>query len=256
MVLSGNFKGLQREKHLKVSLALLPTELATDALPNSQVAVFDVLRATSTMATAIAAGARQIHFFASSDEALAARQRYPDALLCGEKGCLKVPGFDLGNSPLEFNSQRIAGRRILMSTTNGTRAIHAARTARRLFAGSLLNARATAAALGANDEDIILLCAGTDGVPALEDMIGAGAVISELTGMAKAKNLLLSDLAWAACYAFGSARADLQSALFEARGAQNLVAAGLSADIQHCCRLNALPTAVPINGAALATIAA
>ncbi len=239
---------------MKISLALLPAELMADALRNSQVVVFDVLRATSTMTTAMAAGAKQIHFFASSDEALAARQHHPDALLCGEKGCLKVPGFDLGNSPLEFNSQRIAGRRILMSTTNGTRAIHSARMARRLFAGSLLNAQATAAALAANTDDIILLCAGTDGAPAFEDMIGAGAVISELTKTAAKKKLLMSDLAWAAYYAFCGAESDIQSALLVARGAQNLVAAGLSPDIQHCCRLNALPTVVPINGDELATI--
>lgn len=239
---------------MNISLALLPTELPADDLRTSQVVVFDVLRATSTMTTAMAAGAKQIHFFASSDEALAARQNHPDALLCGEKGCLKVPGFDLGNSPLEYSTERVAGRRILMSTTNGTRAIHSARLAHRLFAGSLLNAQVTAAALVANTEDIILLCAGTDGAPALEDMLGAGAVVSELIKMATKKKLHLSDLAWAAYYALGGAQADLQAALLVARGAQNLVAAGLSPDIRHCCRLNALPTVVPINGDELATI--
>jgi 2-phosphosulfolactate phosphatase len=238
---------------LKISVALLPDELPMDRVASSQVVVFDVLRATSTVTTAMAAGAKRIHFFADVEDARAAQRQFPDALLCGERGCLKVPGFDLGNSPLEFTRGVVAGRRILMSTTNGTRAIHAARRALRLFAGSLLNAHATAAALSAHPEDIILLCAGTNGRPALEDLIGAGAVIHRLRQMLGGDALHVPDLALAGDYAFCGAAANLESALLEARGAQNLVAAGLAADIRHCSQLNALPTAVLINGAELAT---
>ncbi len=239
---------------MKISVVLLPAELATIHLNSHQAVVFDVLRATSTVTTAMAAGAGQIHFFASPDDALAARQRFPDALLCGEKGCLKVAGFDLGNSPLEFSRDVVAGRSILMSTTNGTRAIHAARAARRLFAGSILNARATATALAAHPDDIVLVCAGTDNSPALEDFIGAGAVVSDLRKIAADGNPDISDLAMAAYYAFCGAADNLQAAMRAARGAQNLLAAGFSDDIYHCSQLNAVPMAVPIDGAELATL--
>ncbi|MGC8559977.1 MAG: 2-phosphosulfolactate phosphatase [Phycisphaerae bacterium] len=239
---------------MKVSVVLLPSDADPDTMRESQVVVFDVLRATSTITTAMAAGAQQIRFFAGADEALAARREYPHALLCGEKGCLKIPGFDLGNSPLEFQPEVVRGRVILMATTNGTKAIHAARSSRRLFAGSLLNARATAEALLRNGEDVVLLCAGTDNHPALEDILGAGAVINELQNLAAASAMSATDMAMTACFAFRQAAADLQSALSKAQGGRNLVAAGLSGDIVHCSRLNGLPSVVQIAGDQLATV--
>ena len=239
---------------MNVSVVLLPDELSPDTPGKSQVVVFDVLRATSTITTAMAAGAEQIRFFASADAAVAARREYPHALLCGEKGCLKIPGFDLGNSPLEFQPAIVSGRVILMATTNGTKAIHAARNGRRLFAGSLLNARATAEALLRSTEDVVLLCAGTDNHPALEDILGAGAVINELQNLAGASAINATDLAMTAHFAFRQAVADLHSALSHAQGARNLVAAGLSDDIVHCSRLNGLPRVVHIAGDQLATL--
>ena len=239
---------------MNVSLVLLPSDADVDTMRESQVVVFDVLRATSTITTAIAAGAEQIRFFADPDLALATRREYPHALLCGEKGCLKIPGFDLGNSPLEFRPEVVRGRVILMTTTNGTKAIHAAKNARHLFAGSLLNARATAEALVRNPEDIVLLCAGTDNHPAMEDILGAGAVINELQKLALATPMKATDLAMTACFAFRQAAADLQSALSKAQGGRNLIAAGLSGDIVHCSRLNGLPSVVRIAGDQLATV--
>ena len=239
---------------MNVSLVLLPSDADPETMRESQVVVFDVLRATSTMTTAIAAGAEQIRFFADPDAALAARREYPHALLCGEKGCLKIPGFDLGNSPLEFRPEVVRGQVILMATTNGTKAIHAARSARRLFAGSLLNARATAEALLRNPENIVLFCAGTDNHPALEDILGAGAVMSELKNLAADSAIGSTDLAMTAYFAFRQAAADMYSALSNAQGARNLVAAGLSGDIVHCSRLNGLPSEVQIAGDQLATV--
>jgi 2-phosphosulfolactate phosphatase len=239
---------------MNVSLVLLPRDADPDTMRESQVVVFDVLRATSTVTTAMAAGAEQIRFFADPDAALAARREYPRALLCGERGCLRIPGFNLGNSPLEFQPQVVSGRIILMATTNGTKAIHAARTSRRLFAGSLLNARATAEALLRSAEDVVLLCAGTDNHPAMEDILGAGAVINELQNLAASSATCATDLATAAYFAFRHAAADLHSALSKAQGGRNLVAAGLSDDIVHCSRLNGLQSVVQIAGDELATV--
>lgn len=237
---------------MKIDVILLPRDMKPETTRDRQVVVFDVLRASSTITTAMANGATQIHFFSSADEALAARGHYPDALLCGEKGCLKVPGFDLGNSPLEFTPQRVSGRMILMATTNGTKAIHAARGCSRLFAGSLLNARATAEALLEDPRDVVLLCAGTDGEPSLEDILGAGAVIHELQIPVTA-SIATTDLAMAAELVFRQAAANLNANLQNAQGARNLIAAGLADDIRHCSRFNALPTAVRIDSHRLCT---
>src|SRR5688572_26417492 len=116
-----------------VDVILLPAHLPPLAGADATVVVFDVLRATTSIAAALAAGVSEIHVFGSTAlarEAAAAFGRNGDVLLCGEEQCLPPAGFDLGNSPGAFTPALHAGRTLFMSTTNGTRAILAAREAR------------------------------------------------------------------------------------------------------------------------------
>lgn len=146
--------------------------------------VFDVLRATTSMVTALGNGAAAIIPVAEIPEALALRQRQPDILLAGERDGVRIEvrltgsiPFDLGNSPREFTADRVAGRTIAMTTTNGTRALRACAPARAVFLGTFLNLRATAAAIEQlAPPHLLLVCSGTFEEAAYEDLLGAGAL--------------------------------------------------------------------------------
>src|SRR5262245_24755418 len=158
---------------MQVEVVPLPSQLQPEHLRNRSVVVFDVLRATTSIIAALANGADRIVVFESLDAARHAAAQAQDSsrpvLLCGESNCLKPPGFDLGNSPGDFARDVVRAKTIYLSTTNGTRAIGAARRAAgALFAAALVNASATAAQLARLGRDVTLLCAGTKGQVAPE----------------------------------------------------------------------------------------
>jgi 2-phosphosulfolactate phosphatase len=225
---------------MNVDVAYLPTELLRFDLSGKTVVVFDVLRATTTITAALAAGVREIHVYGSTADARRSRaaSEGADMLLCGEEQCLPPAGFDLGNSPGAFRSPEHAGRSVCMSTTNGTRAILAARSAGRILAGALVNASAVARAASEIGTDVILLCAGTNGAIAAEDVIGAGAVLHALRPLANVRPQ--SDACWMSEDLFVARQSNLGGALRTARGGQNVIAAGLGADVDFAARLNAI----------------
>lgn len=140
--------------------------------------VVDVLRASTTMTAALAAGAAGITPFASVE---AAREAGPERMLTGgERQGVRVEGFDLGNSPLEYTSDTVAGHEIRFTTTNGTRAIEASRDAEALWIGSFVNASAVLEAARRSSRDIAVVCSGTERRPTLEDNLFAGLVAWEL----------------------------------------------------------------------------
>ena len=142
------------------------------------VVVIDVLRATSTITHALVEGARSVIPVAGVDEAARkADQLGRDAvLLCGERDAVPIRGFDLGNSPLEFTRERVAGRTLLMTTTNGTAALLAATGAQAVYVAALLNVTAVADRILTENTDTLLLCAGREGAFAAEDAACAGRI--------------------------------------------------------------------------------
>jgi len=223
---------------MKIDVALLPALLRPEMLSGRSVVVFDVLRATTTMTAALAAGAREIRVFDSLDAAQRSARTFDGArLLCGEAHCLPPAGFDLGNSPASFSATLVAGKTLFMCTTNGTRALVAARSAKRLYIGALTNAAAVAEVLAREALDhTLLLCAGTSGEIATEDAIGAGAVLHSLAKMRSID--LASDSAEIALNLYQSAGSDLRSALRNTRGGRNVIEAGLPADIDYAAQIN------------------
>ncbi len=164
-----------------------PAEFA--ALPSRDLSatvcvVFDILRATSTMVTALGNGAAAIIPVGEIPEALEARRQNPDVLLAGEREGLRIEAaltggitFDLGNSPREFLPETVRGKTIVMTTTNGTRALRACAGASKVLLGSFLNLGATAAWLKhASPANLLLVCSGTFDQCAYEDVLGAGAL--------------------------------------------------------------------------------
>jgi 2-phosphosulfolactate phosphatase len=187
------------------------------------------------MTAALAAGVREIRLFDSLEAARGAAQQFSGGarLLCGESKCLPPPGFDLGNSPGQFRpSHRDAT--VFMCTSNGTRALLAARRASGVYAGALVNASAVARRLREDDRDVVQLCAGTNGEPAMEDVLGAGAVL-DASGATPS-----NDVARMALTLFHASRDRLVELLRDAEGGRNVLSAGLPQDIDFAARLDAL----------------
>lgn len=216
---------------MRVDVAFAP-ELAK---PASTAIVVDVLRATSTIAQALDAGYKRMLCCVSVDDARALREELGQGVLAGERACVRIPGFDLGNSPREFLEP--LGETAILTTTNGTRAlVAAAEQAERVFAASLLNARAVAAAAREAGGDVSIVCAGVEGAFATDDAYSAGLLVTLLGGER-------SDAATAAvrlCESFETAEAGLR----ESQSARNLLAAKLEDDIAWCARIDSL-TVVP-----------
>jgi 2-phosphosulfolactate phosphatase len=207
---------------MRVEVVRLPTELKPEHLRDRAVVVLDVLRATTSMIAALNAGAREIRIFQTLDAARAAARGVADAgVLCGETQCRKPGDFDLGNSPGDFTPDRVRDRTLFMSTTNGTRAILAARGAPLILIGALVNAAALAQVLRQQRRDVTLLCAGTNGQHAPEDEQGAAAIRQQLLAAETV------DVA-----------VDLPGVLRRTRGGLNIIAAGLEPDIDFAARLN------------------
>jgi 2-phosphosulfolactate phosphatase len=224
---------------MRVEVVFLPRLMTEPQTPGRPVVVFDVLRATTTMAAALSCGVSAICVYSSTEAAAgAAGPAGPGRLLCGEEKCLPPAGFDLGNSPCAFGPAH-RGRVMHMSTTNGTRAIVAARGASRIYPAAIVNASAVARELAREARDVTLLCAGTDGAAAMEDLLGAGAVLDALNS-AGADFHAPGDEALIARRLFDGCRGDLRAALAATRGGRNVTAAGLAADIDFAARLDAL----------------
>ncbi len=166
-----------------------PAEFAAIAerdLAQTVCVVFDIFRATSTIVTALAHDAAGIIPVAEIPEALELRKRERDVLLAGEREGLRIHArltgginFDLGNSPREFIGPGIKDKTIVISTTNGTRALRACAGAKQILMGSFLNLRATADYLKRQPvAQLLLVCSGTADETAFEDVLGAGALVS------------------------------------------------------------------------------
>lgn len=218
---------------MHIDAALTPAEIAL--LPQRDLSgttciVFDVLRATSSMITALAHGATEIHPVCTIEEALALKRQMPDAVLGGERYGDLIPGFEVGNSPREYTG--FAGRRIITTTTNGTVALRACERAERVLVGGLLNIAALTAELQVcAPRSLLLVCAGTFETFAFEDAYAAGVLIGEL-GPATVTDAALAVRAVAARFS------DPLGALNAARNGQALSASGRAADVEWCARLS------------------
>jgi 2-phosphosulfolactate phosphatase len=203
--------------------------------------VFDVLRATSTMVTALGNGAAAIAPAAEIAEALGMRGRVPDVLLAGERDGVRIEGhltggigFDLGNSPREFTTARVGGRTVAMTTTNGTRALRACAPAAAVLLGSFLNLRATAEVIERQfPAHLLMVCSGTLDQAAYEDLLGAGALCDLL--WPRYGRGAVADSAHIARRVFQLEQNDLIAAVAQSRNGRRLMAnPDLRDDVPFC----------------------
>ncbi len=212
--------------------------------------VIDVLRASTTIATALAHGARRVRPVTGVDEARRTAAALGDGvLLGGERGGVRIEGFQLGNSPLEYTRDRIAGRQLVITTTNGTAALAACREAREVLVGAVVNAGAVAGAVrrlaaAAGLTEVHLVCAGTDGVETGEDLLGAGAILAAAATTGPDHELDAAARTALAAFRQVAAAADPTAALVaafrRAPGGANLVALGMEADLAVCAAIDSV----------------
>jgi 2-phosphosulfolactate phosphatase len=224
-----------------LSVHFLPALTTPEEMAAGVVVVIDVLRATTTITTALAAGAHEVIACAEIEQARhqaaelgrrrhasakalvaaaaeltgvsaatlpATHENGPEPLLGGERAGLPIDGFDLGNSPCEYTPQVVAGRTIVFTTTNGTQALLACNASRRVLIGSFVNYSAVLNEL-TGDLPIHLLCAGTRGRVTREDALFAGALVEKLAGRIVEEEALNDEArmardAW--CHAMGNIR--------------------------------------------------
>ena len=212
-----------------LDICFLPSQwraLDRDRLRASACAVIDVIRATSTIVTALASGADGVQPIGSVGDAFVLKAQNPDALLAGERGGQAVAGFDLGNSPEVFTPARVLGKRVILTTTNGTRALAACVGARAVVTASFLNLTAVAQHLRKIGPPWIILCAGCDGEFGVDDAAVAGALAEAL------------DQDHALVSLYRSVQRDLTEMLLGSAAGRELRKVGLEKDVPFCAKLD------------------
>jgi len=216
---------------MRVHVALTPGEFPALALGGRVALVVDVLRASTTVVAACAAGCRQVIPVATADAARERAARLGDALLAGERGGDMIPGFDLGNSPLEYTPARVAGRRIVLTTTNGTAAMLAAAAADAAAVAALTNMDAAVRWAVAQGRDVTVLCSGENGRLSLEDSVCAGVIVDRLAAEAA---IDATDAAIVARRVGQYYARDLARLIEDSTWARKLTRAGREADLAAC----------------------
>lgn len=228
-----------------MNLELLARDAVKGVERGDVLIVVDVLRCSSTIVTALANGALGLIPVATLKEALKHREKHPEYVLAGERNGLKPEGFDLGNSPLEFVPEKVAGKRVVVTTTSGTMALTRSKKAEHVLIGAFLNAQAVAEkSLEIAKKESIgisLILSGRKGNFSLEDFLCAGAIISNLGNKVE-----LSDAAVASLLSFEKACDHLYENVLKGEHARYLVSIGFEGDVEFCCRINHNPSIIPI----------
>jgi 2-phosphosulfolactate phosphatase len=207
--------------------------------------VIDVLRASSSIVTALANGAREIVPASSVQQALKAARKTGKgkALLCGERQGLRVRGFDLGNSPLEFTAKAVKGKVLHMASTNGTKAIAATSAAIKTYIACFLNVDCIAQKLCSQRKGVSILCAGKEGLFSLEDFACAGMLVFRME--CREPRICLNDAAHAAYSLYKEWCLDLRRLLETSGHGQYLREIGMGEDLIACAQTNRY-TVVPV----------
>lgn len=235
---------------MRVDVLLGEARVAPADVADRVVVVIDVLRASTTAAIALANGAEALVPCESVEEAerrakLMKSEMNQDVRLGGERRMMRIPGFDFGNSPLEYTAAQVSGATIVFTTTNGTRALVASHGARSIYFAGFVNVQSTITAVqraSVGIADVTIVCAGTDGRFALEDAICAGRIARLL--LAGAPDAAYNDRAQLAMMSENTYQDNVELLARDATHAQSLMAAGFADDVACCLAVDSVPVAV------------
>lgn len=222
---------------MRVDVASTPAALVPAMLAGATAVVIDVLRASTSIVTALANGCAGVVPVGDAVEARARATATPDALMAGERRGEPLEGFDLGNSPLEFTRERVVGRLVFLTTSNGTGALLAVRPAAAIAVAAFVNLSAVAAWVVAGRRDVVVACAGERGARSLEDEVCAGLLVDRL--LAAAPDGSAGPEAVAAARQARPYAADPGQLARDSPWARHLVSRGRAADVAACLTLDA-----------------
>ncbi len=231
-----------------VKLYFTPTPV-TEAKIRGRIAVMiDVLRASTSICTAIASGCREIVPVAASGDAAALRATIGRGvvLLCGERDGHKIEGFDLGNSPSEYTEDVVRDKALIFSSTNGSRALLKCAAAAQVFVCGFVNLSTIAEKILAAQKDVAIVCAGRQGNFSLEDTFAGGALIEKLiaSGSFQADN----DAAQLAHMVYKNRDDDIETVISRTDHARYLRELGYAADIIAAAAVDTIPVAPVLHG--------
>lgn len=230
----------------RISVLETPTPITPGGIAGNVAVVIDVLRATSSITTALSSGCRAVIPASSKDEALRLGASHPGALLGGEIGGKKIEGFDLGNSPADYAPEAVGGKTVIMTTSNGTKAILGAVQggASEVLICSFLNLGAVArevwSVVNKAGRDVKIVCSGSLGCFSLEDFACAGALAKALRSTDDTGALTLDESAVSALEVFDRYRGDVMAVFEDSPHGQDLRTLGYEADLERCAKVSSI----------------
>lgn len=216
---------------MKIDIIISASDIKEEKLKGRVVVVIDVLRATSVMVTALNNGVKEVIPVREIEEALdvakGEREKY---ILGGERNALKIEGFDYSNSPLDYTKENVMNKTLVMTTSNGTRAIKNSECADHIYIASMINAKAVAERLVSLNKDVVFVNAGTQGEFSIDDFITSGYIIELLKGLTSVD---LTDIAITSNYIYKN-NEDIFSFVKYANHYNRIKELGLEEDLKYC----------------------
>lgn len=220
---------------MKIDVIISANHIKQEDLRGKVVVVIDILRATSVIITALGNGAKRIIPLLTVEEAFKKAEDVKclekSVVLGGERKALKIERFDCSNSPLEYTKSTVANKTVIITTTNGTRALNLCLDAKKIFVGAMINGKAIVNKLLELNQDVVFVNAGTNGEFSIDDFICAGYMINLLT---ENKSCQLTDIAKTSEFIYRQNK-DITSFIKEATHYEILKGLGLEKDLEYCC---------------------
>ena len=231
---------------MNIDIQLIPFSLNPEIISDRVVVVMDVLRATSVITHALSQGALEIFPVSTVEEAFQLVKTFPPGttLLGGEKDTRRIEGFDLGNSPREYVAEKVKEKRLILRTTNGTKAFHLVSSGEVVMVGSFFNIGAVAQRCIEIDRDLLLFPSGDEGNFSLEDTVCGGMLIDLILKKWK-KPIALSDASHSAQILYRRFETNLSEALHLSHHGKKLIDLGFGDDLPYCAQTN-ITQLVPI----------
>lgn len=218
---------------MKLDIIISADDIKDKVIKDKVVVVIDMLRATSVIVTAINNGCKKVIPVLTVEEAFdIVKDHREQYILGGERRALKIEGFDVSNSPLEYDKDSVCDKTVVISTTNGTRAINGCIDAKHIYIGAMINARAVAQKIIELGEDVVFVNAGTYGQFSMDDFICAGYMINCILESTKAE---LTDVAFTANYVYENNK-NILSFIKNARHYNVIKSLGLDEDLAYCMK--------------------
>ncbi|AQS08018.1 putative 2-phosphosulfolactate phosphatase [Clostridium saccharobutylicum] len=220
---------------MKVDIIISADDIIESKIEDKIVVVIDMFRATSVIVTALNNGCKEVVPYLTIEETLehAGKLNRQDYILGGERRAVKIEGFDLSNSPIEYKKNVVENKTVLMTTTNGTRTLTKSTNAKTILIAAMINAKAVAEKLLEINEDVVIINAGTNGNFSMDDYICSGYIINEMLSVNN--KIQLTDIARTANIIY-EANTDIISYVKEASHYSVMKSLGLDEDIEYCMK--------------------